>query len=45
MRDAVGDNDDLRGVARDELPALGIPAPIRTLLETQLRPDHEDPPT
>ena len=44
-RDAVGDNDALRWVARGELAALGIPAPIRTLLETQFRPDHEDSPT
>ncbi|WP_051176472.1 A/G-specific adenine glycosylase [Luteimonas mephitis] len=45
MRHAVGDNDDLRWVSRDELHAFGIPAPIRTLLEAQLRPDPEDPPT
>ena len=32
LRAGVGDNDDLRWVARDELPALGIPAPIRKLL-------------
>ena len=32
MRDAVGDNDDLRWVARGELTSLGIPAPIRRLL-------------
>ncbi|KLJ01119.1 A/G-specific adenine glycosylase [Luteimonas sp. FCS-9] len=31
-RRGVRDNDDLRWVARDELAALGIPAPIRTLL-------------
>ena len=36
-KSAVGDNVDLRWVARDELVALGIPAPIRKLLEsTQL---------
>ncbi|MDO5506034.1 MAG: A/G-specific adenine glycosylase, partial [Pseudoxanthomonas suwonensis] len=29
----VGDNDDLRWIRRDELAALGIPAPIRKLLE------------
>lgn len=29
----VGDNADLRWVARDELAALGLPAPIRKLLE------------
>lgn len=33
LRDAVGDNEDLRWVARAELSALGIPAPIRKLLE------------
>lgn len=41
-RACVRDNEDLRWVACDELPALGIPAPIRTLLEAQPRPDHED---
>jgi A/G-specific adenine glycosylase len=34
---AVGDNADLRWVARDELASLGIPAPIRKLLETSMR--------
>jgi A/G-specific adenine glycosylase len=33
LRGRVGDNDDLRWVARGELSALGIPAPIRKLLE------------
>ncbi len=32
-RDAVRDNPDLRWTARDELAALGIPAPIRKLIE------------
>ncbi|TXH66358.1 MAG: A/G-specific adenine glycosylase [Lysobacteraceae bacterium] len=32
LRDAVRDNSDLRWVSRDDLDALGIPAPIRTLL-------------
>ncbi|HJW45559.1 MAG TPA: A/G-specific adenine glycosylase [Lysobacter sp.] len=32
LRARVGDNDDLRWVARDELASLGIPAPIRKLL-------------
>jgi len=36
LRAAVRDNDDLRWVPRDALPSLGIPAPIRTLLEKQL---------
>jgi A/G-specific adenine glycosylase len=45
MRDVVGDNEAMRWVARDELAAFGIPAPIRALLEAQFRPDHEDPPT
>ncbi len=31
--DRVGDNPDLRWVARDELASLGIPAPIRKLLQ------------
>ncbi|KRD80339.1 A/G-specific adenine glycosylase [Lysobacter sp. Root983] len=34
LRDAVGDNDGLRWVARAELSELGIPAPIRKLLES-----------
>jgi A/G-specific adenine glycosylase len=34
LRDRVGDNDDLRWVARGEFASLGIPAPIRKLLET-----------
>ena len=45
LRAAVRDNHELRWVARDELSALGIPAPIRTLLEAQPRHDHEDPST
>ena len=32
-RAQVADNGDLRWTARDELPSLGIPAPIRKLLE------------
>ena len=32
----VGDNADLRWVSRDELRELGIPAPIRTLLDSSL---------
>ncbi len=32
LRRGIGDNDDLRWVARDALPGLGIPAPVRTLL-------------
>lgn len=34
-RDAVRDNDDLRWVARDALASLGIPAPIRKLLDSR----------
>ena len=33
LRERVGDNDDLRWVRRGEFAALGIPAPIRKLLE------------
>jgi len=33
-RDAVRDNDDLRWVSRAGLPSLGLPAPIRKLLDT-----------
>ena len=32
-RDAVGDNADLRWVAPAELTTLGLPAPIRKLLD------------
>jgi len=32
----VGDNHDLRWVARHALPDYGIPAPVRSLLETRL---------
>ena len=31
----VADNDDLRWVARDQLASLGIPAPIRSLLQDE----------
>jgi A/G-specific adenine glycosylase len=33
LRAAVADNDDLRWVGRSGLAALGLPAPIRRLLE------------
>ena len=36
LRNRIGDNDDLRWVAREELATLGIPAPIRKLLEASL---------
>ena len=40
----VRDNDDLRWVAHGELITLGIPAPIRTLLDAQFRHhEHEIP--
>jgi A/G-specific adenine glycosylase len=32
-RDAVGDNPDLRWASRAELQAIGLPAPVRRLLE------------
>ncbi|GAA5077157.1 A/G-specific adenine glycosylase [Lysobacter panacisoli] len=35
LRARIGDNDALRWVAREELGSLGIPAPIRRLLETR----------
>ena len=38
LKAAVHDNDDLRWVPREALRSLGIPAPIRTLLEKQLPP-------
>lgn len=34
LRAQVADNDDLRWIDRDQLGSLGIPAPIRKLLET-----------
>jgi A/G-specific adenine glycosylase len=37
LRDGVRDNAGLRWIARAELASLGIPAPIRKLLETTLR--------
>jgi len=40
-RSAVGDNDDLRWLALTDLSTLGIPAPIRSLLERQ--DDHHAP--
>lgn len=33
LRPAVGDNDDLRWVAPADLASLGLPAPIRKLLD------------
>ena len=33
LRDAVGDNADLRWASRAELSAIGLPAPVRRLLE------------
>jgi A/G-specific adenine glycosylase len=33
LRDRVGDNPDLRWVDREQRDALGIPAPIRRLLQ------------
>ena len=32
----VSDNDDLRWVTREELAALGIPAPVRKLIEKEI---------
>ncbi len=34
-RDAVGDNDGLRWTTRAELPSIGLPAPVRRLLEKE----------
>ena len=45
LRAAVGDNDALRWVAFDELPSLGIPAPVRTLLQARFGTDLEEPST
>jgi A/G-specific adenine glycosylase len=33
LRDGVRDNDSLRWIPRAELASLGIPAPVRKLLE------------
>ena len=35
LRDGVRDNADLRWIARAELASLGIPAPVRKLLEAR----------
>jgi A/G-specific adenine glycosylase len=43
-RSAVRDNDDLRWVARGDLGTLGIPAPIRALLDAQFRQHHHEAP-
>jgi len=32
-RDGINDNDDLRWAARADLQAIGLPAPVRRLLE------------
>src|SRR5690606_2769636 len=37
LRAGVGDNDALRWVSHGALSSLGIPAPIRTLIDAQLR--------
>ncbi|HWS77200.1 MAG TPA: A/G-specific adenine glycosylase [Thermomonas sp.] len=39
-RDAVGDNPDLRWAARTDLHAIGLPAPVRRLLEAST--DNEE---
>lgn len=38
-RDAVGDNDDLRWATRAELAGIGLPAPVRRLLQA---PDEKE---
>ncbi|MEN1972525.1 A/G-specific adenine glycosylase [Luteimonas sp. MJ204] len=40
----VRDNDDLRWVSRDALAGLGIPAPVRTLIQAQFATDQENQP-
>ena len=37
-------HDDLRWVPRDALAGLGIPAPVRTLVEAQFEQDQEKQP-
>ena len=39
---AVRDNGDLRWVSRDALAGLGIPAPVRTLVQAQFDQDQEE---
>ena len=34
LRPGIGDDDGLRWVAREHYASLGIPAPVRTLLQT-----------
>jgi A/G-specific adenine glycosylase len=40
---AIADNAALRWCARDEWPALGLPAPVRTLLDTLAREPNRSP--
>ena len=40
---SVGDNGDLRWISRDAMPGLGIPAPVRALLEAQFDQEQESP--
>lgn len=41
---AVRDNDDLRWMPRDALAGIGIPAPVRTLVQAQFEQDQEEQP-
>ena len=40
---AIADNQTLRWCARDEWPGLGLPAPVRSLLETLAHEPHQEP--
>jgi A/G-specific adenine glycosylase len=40
---AVGDNEDLRWLPREALAGIGIPAPVRTLIQAQFHQDKETP--
>jgi A/G-specific adenine glycosylase len=40
---AVGDNEDLRWLPHDAIAGLGIPAPVRTLIQAQFHQDKENP--
>ena len=42
LRDGVGDNDALRWVAADDIAALGIPAPVRSLLLAEFARHQEE---
>ncbi len=42
LHDGVGHNDALRWVTADDIAALGIPAPVRSLLQSEFARHHEE---